>query len=111
MTLQPLVENAIYHGIKLKRGGGSILISDECDGNWITLRVKDTGMGMPEETLAELRAGLESDETPGFGITAAYKRLKLLFGDKCTFDISSISGVGTEISIRIPWVTEIGEEE
>ena len=111
MTLQPLVENAIYHGIKLKRGGGSILISDECDGNWITLRVKDTGMGMPEETLAELRAGLESDETPGFGITAAYKRLKLLFGEKCTFDISSISGVGTEISIRIPWVTEIGEEE
>ena len=111
MTLQPLVENAIYHGIKLKRGGGSILISDECDGTWITLRVKDTGMGMPEETLAELRAGLESDETPGFGITAAYKRLKLLFGDKCTFDISSISGVGTEISIRIPWVTEIGEEE
>ena len=111
MTLQPLVENAIYHGIKLKRGGGSILISDECDGTWITLRVKDTGMGMPEETLAELRAGLESDETPGFGITAAYKRLKLLFGEKCTFDISSISGVGTEISIRIPWVTEIGEEE
>ena len=111
MTLQPLVENAIYHGIKLKRGGGSILISDECDGTWITLRVKDTGMGMPDETLAELRAGLENDETPGFGITAAYKRLKLLFGEKVTFDISSISGVGTEISIRIPWVTEIGEEK
>ena len=111
MTLQPLVENAIYHGIKQKRGGGTILISDECDGTWITLRVKDTGTGIPEETLAELRAGLENDETPGFGITAAYKRLKLLFGDKCTFDISSISGVGTEISIRIPWVTEIGEEK
>ena len=72
----------------------------------------DVGSQMPEdETLAELRAGLENDETPGFGITAAYKRLKLLFGEKVTFDISSISGVGTEISIRIPWVTEIGEEK
>ena len=111
MTLQPLVENAIYHGIKQKRGGGMILISDECDGTWITLRVKDTGTGIPEETLAEIRTGLENDETLGFGITAAYKRLKLLFGEKCTFDISSISGVGTEISIRIPWVTEIGEEK
>ena len=111
MTLQPLVENAIYHGIKQKRGGGMILISDECDGTWITLRVKDTGTGIPEETLAEIRTGLENDDTLGFGITAAYKRLKLLFGEKCTFDISSISGVGTEISIRIPWVTEIGEEK
>ena len=73
--------------------------------------MKDTGTGIPEETLAEIRTGLENDETLGFGITAAYKRLKLLFGEKCTFDISSISGVGTEISIRIPWVTEIGEEK
>jgi two-component system sensor histidine kinase YesM len=112
MTLQPLVENAIYHGIKLKRGGGSILISDECDGAFLTLRVKDTGTGMPEETLARIRAGLENDdETPGFGIVAAYRRLKLLFGEQCTFDISSISGLGTEITIRIPWVTELGEDK
>ena len=112
MTLQPLVENAIYHGIKLKRGGGSILISDECDGAFLTLRVKDTGTGIPEETLAQIRTGLENDEDPpGFGIVAAYRRLKLLFGEQCTFDISSISGLGTEISIRIPWVTEIGEEK
>ena len=110
MTLQPLVENAIYHGIKLKRGGGTILISDECDGSVLTLRVKDTGMGMPEETLAGLRRDLESDEAPGFGITAAYKRLKLFFGEQCTFDISSIAGLGTEITIKVPWITEIGEE-
>ncbi|MBQ8075739.1 MAG: sensor histidine kinase [Oscillospiraceae bacterium] len=110
MTLQPLVENAIYHGIKMKRGGGTIQISDECDGKTLTLRVKDTGTGIPEETLAEIRCGLENGENLGFGITAAYKRLKLLFGEKCTFDISSISGLGTEITIRIPWVTEIGEE-
>ena len=110
MTLQPLVENAIYHGIKMKRGGGTIRISDECDGKTLTLRVKDTGTGIPEETLAEIRYGLENGENLGFGITAAYKRLKLLFGEKCTFDISSISGLGTEITIRIPWVTEIGEE-
>lgn len=112
MTLQPLVENAIYHGIKLKRGGGSILISDECDGAFLTLRVKDTGTGIPEETLSQIRSGLENDdETPGFGIVAAYRRLKLLFGEQCSFDISSILGLGTEISIRIPWVTEIGEEK
>ena len=67
---------------------------------------------MPEETLARIRAGLENDdETPGFGIVAAYRRLKLLFGEQCTFDISSISGLGTEITIRIPWVTELGEDK
>ena len=106
------IRSYLYHGIKLKRGGGSILISDECDGAFLTLRVKDTGTGMPEETLARIRAGLENDdETPGFGIVAAYRRLKLLFGEQCTFDISSISGLGTEITIRIPWVTELGEDK
>ena len=111
MTLQPLVENAIYHGIKLKRGGGSILISDECDGAFLTLHVKDTGTGIPEKTLNRLREELESEETTGFGIAAAYKRLKLFFGEQCSFDISSISGLGTEISIRVPWITEIGEKK
>ena len=110
MTLQPLVENAIYHGIKLKRGGGAILISDECDGERITIRVRDTGMGISEEALAEIRAGMESDSAPGFGLVAAYKRLKLLYGEKCEFTINSTVGEGTEIMIRMPYITEVREE-
>ncbi len=110
MTLQPLVENAIYHGIKLRRGGGAILISDECDGVEITIRVRDTGMGMSDEVLAEIRAGMESDAAPGFGLVAAYKRLKLLYGERCSFVINSTVGEGTEIVIRMPYVTEVTEE-
>lgn len=111
MTLQPLVENALYHGIKLRRGGGAILIEGKRDADTVTLRVEDTGNGMTEETLAEIRAGMESDAAPGFGLVAAYKRLKLLYGDECSFTIHSEKGQGTEIVIVMPFVTKDLEEE
>ena len=102
MTLQPLVENAIYHGIKEKRGGGSITISSVSEGNQAVLRVQDTGVGLPPEALKQLRESLESDEGTGFGVLASYKRLKLLFGERLDFQIDSVENKGTEITIRIP---------
>lgn len=102
MTLQPLVENAIYHGIKEKRGGGSITISSVSEGNQAVLRVQDTGVGLPPEALKQLRESLESDEGTGFGVLASYKRLKLLFGESLDFQIDSVENKGTEITIRIP---------
>ena len=110
MTLQPLVENALYHGIKLKRGGGAILIDGTCNAGRVTLRVRDTGMGMTDEALSDIRKGMQSDAAPGFGLVAAYKRLKLLYGEQCTFTIRSEKGEGTEIEIEIPVMTEEAEE-
>ena len=111
LTLQPLVENALYHGIKLKRGGGAILIEGTRDASYVTLRVKDTGMGMTEETLAAIQEGMQSDAMPGFGLVAAYKRLKLLYGERCTFTIHSVMGEETEIVIQMPYEPDEGETE
>ena len=106
MTLQPLVENAIYHGIKSKRGGGSILISSRREGGRVVLRVKDTGTGMDPETLEKLRRSLENGEGSGFGMLASYKRLKLVYDQELDFRLESEENVGTTVTIRIPFRTE-----
>ena len=107
MTLQPLVENAIYHGIKPKRGISRITISSSRDGGQVILKVADSGVGMNPEALQELRESLERDEGSGFGMKASYKRLRLMFGSDLSFDIESTENRGTEITIRIPYQTEV----
>ena len=107
MTLQPLVENAIYHGIKPKRGISRITISSSRDGGQVILKVADSGIGMNPEALQQLRASLEQDEGSGFGMKASYKRLRLMFGSDLSFDIESTENRGTEITIRIPYQTEV----
>ena len=107
MTLQPLVENAIYHGIKPKRGISRITISSSRDGGHVILKVADSGIGMGPEALQALRESLERDEGSGFGMKASYKRLRLMFGNDLGFDIESTENRGTEITIRIPYQTEV----
>ena len=102
MTLQPLVENAIYHGIKPKRGKGLLRVTGKRCGGVATLRVEDSGVGMTEEELAALRAKVEGEDETSFGLVAASKRLKLMYGAECGFEIESEAGRGTCISIRIP---------
>lgn len=104
LTLQPLVENALYHGIKLKRGIGNIKITGSRIDDKIVLTVEDTGIGMDEEYLLKVKESLESEHAAGFGMAAVYKRLKLLFGIDCSFDITSVKNEGTKILICIPMV-------
>ncbi len=106
MTLQPLVENAIYHGIKPKRGKGRITVTGTLTQGLVTLRVEDTGAGMQPEELDTLRGQLQSDEAAGFGLTSSYKRLLLMYGTDCSFTIDSQPGQGTAVTIRIPYRTE-----
>lgn len=110
MTLQPLVENAIYHGLKPKRGKGKIIVTGAREGDTIVLKVADTGLGMNGEELENLRTRVLNEDTTSFGLTSAYKRLKLLYGEECTFDIESIEQEGTSISITIPGKAEIDDE-
>lgn len=107
LTLQPLVENALYHGIKLKRGIGNIKIKGELIDDKIVLTVEDTGIGMDEEELIKVKESLEVEHSAGFGMAAVYKRLKLMFGELCSFDITSKKNEGTKILICIPMVGEI----
>ena len=114
MTLQPVVENALYHGIKNKRGGGRILISGREEGDYVFLNVKDEGIGMDERTLSHLKNIISGETKPsadntGFGMSNVAERMRLNYGNHCGINIRSEYGKGTEVEIFIPKKTEKSE--
>lgn len=102
MTLQPLVENALYHGVKEKRGKSSIWITFEDAGKEIVIQVKDDGIGMTEDRLREVQEGLKNNQSVGFGMSAVEGRLKLYYGEEYGLDICSKYQEGTVIRVNIP---------
>ncbi|CAM4222059.1 two-component system sensor histidine kinase YesM [Paenibacillus endophyticus] len=118
MTMQPIVENALYHGIKNKRGKGLIAIRGKLDdaGQSFAITVQDNGVGMNADTLALLikhisgsMQELELDETSeghptqgGFGLHNVNQRIQLYYGAAYGLYIESQEGVGTSVTIRIP---------
>lgn len=102
MTLQPLVENALYHGVKEKRGKSSIWITFEDAGRDIVIQVKDDGIGMTEDRLREVQEGLKNNQSVGFGMSAVEGRLKLYYGEEYGLDICSKYQEGTVIRVNIP---------
>lgn len=103
LTLQPLVENALYHGIKLKRAKGMIRIAAWREGDHVVLQVADNGVGMTAQRLAQLRGAMESDQRVGFGLSAVNQRLRLQFGPQYGLEITSREGEGTAVTARIPY--------
>lgn len=101
LTLQPLAENALYHGIKNKRGGGKIRIEGEKRGEDLILRVTDNGQGMKKERLQEIQNAIRTGERAGFGLSAVAERLRLYYGSGYGMEIHSREGKGTIIEIRI----------
>lgn len=110
LLLQPLVENAIYHGIKPKDGAGEILVCVVEEGKEITLTVRDTGVGMSEETVRRMQQDLDAFNRPrtgqkGYGLFNVNERVKLFYGFDYGVRVRSRLGEWTEVSIRIPKVT------
>lgn len=102
LTLQPLVENAIYHGIK-PQGGGKITVSGEKVPGFVILQVIDTGVGIDAENLKVLNQfKSESEGKNSFGLSNVNERIKLYFGDQYGLKIESESGAGTKVKIRLP---------
>lgn len=102
--LQPLVENAVIHGIAKKEQGGKITIECRKTDESLRIEVADTGVGMDPETLQGLKdklAGSPSDVHVGIGIGNLYQRLKTLYGAD-SLQISSEAGEGTQIAVTIP---------
>ena len=100
MTLQPLVENSLYHGIKEKTSPGIIKIISRVRTDHITLCVCDNGVGMEQ---AKLRGYLNSSEAEDhFGLKSVYNRLFLYYNNKCKFRIFSQKDTGTAVVICIP---------
>lgn len=101
LTLQPLAENALYHGIKNKRGGGRILIEGMDDGKNLVLRVSDNGSGMKKERLEEIRKSIHTGERAGFGLSAVAERIRLYYGPEYGMEISSEEGKGTVVELHL----------
>jgi two-component system, LytTR family, sensor kinase len=95
MILQPLVENAIRHGIGPKIDGGTLTLRASRHNGRITLEVRDDGVGIPPERLHEVYDS-------GIGISNVHERLKVLYGPDCPLKIDSQPGQGTAIRLEIP---------
>lgn len=102
LILQPLVENALYHGIKNRRGIGTIVISGKEDHGDILLTVSDNGAGMNEEQLRALRAGVYEDRHTGLGLLNVHKRIRLYCGEPYGLFFASEKDKGTSVTIRLP---------
>ena len=105
ITIQPLVENALYHGIKNKRGQGTITITGKSKENGFVLYVRDNGIGMTQERLNEVRAGIQKLSYTGkeiYGLYNVNERIRLNFGETYGIFIESTYGEGTCVSISLP---------
>ena len=122
LLLQPLVENALYHGIKNKRGGGKITVRVKRQNRIMTFTVADTGKGMTPEQLKEVEALLKTETPPaqaalepghsGFGMRNVDMRIRLYYSKQTGLKIQS-GPEGTEVSFSIPVRTreEIDHDE
>jgi len=102
LIIQPLVENAVKHGINKSIDGGCVTISVKESAQGILLSVEDNGIGMSEAELERIR---QYNEESGIGFSNVHKRLKTLYGNYAQFMISSKLGEGTRIEVMIPKTT------
>lgn len=107
ILIQPLVENAIYHGIKpnLKRGNISINIFEEHEN--LKIVVEDDGVGIPEEKLKNIMDNLDKHMTSSnYGLYNVSQRIYLHYGDKYGLNIESRENIGTRITVSLPMIEE-----
>ena len=106
LILQPLVENAIYHGVKAKRGGGTITITGVPEGENLVFTVQDNGAGMPQEKVEELNRRMSErsvlDEKKSFGLFYIRERIQLCYGKGYGVHVESTLGEGTRVTITLP---------
>lgn len=109
LTLQPLVENALYHGIKNKRGMGHIQVWGRKEGENLVFQVKDDGIGMTKERLCEVQQLIQGErprdqEHSGFGLFNINQRIQLYYGSEYGLAVESTYQEGTQIQAVIPCV-------
>lgn len=107
MILQPLVENAIVHGIGMRTEDAKILIRTSWHGpeNLGYITVEDNGDGMDEETLREVEKNMRAyqGQSPKIGLGNVYLRLKMFFEGSAQVCIESTAGKGTRVTLMLPW--------
>ena len=107
LMLQPLVENALYHGIKNKRGMGHISIRGEAGEKDFTITVTDDGIGIDETRLRQVQSGIQNKVLTGkdfYGLYNVCERIRLNFGEEYGIFIESVYGEGTSVRVILPYV-------
>lgn len=104
LMLQPLVENAIYHGIRIKEGGkGTIVLEIRACGEDVYLSLCDSGTGMTQEEIDEMNQSISLyDETFGYGVRNVNKRIELMFGTEYGLRYFRNEQGGVTVEIRLP---------
>ena len=105
LILQPLIENAIYHGIQQKKDPSTIRISIKGRENMLKIRVIDNGTGMSKENLQKLRKNLSlknEGNSSHIGLANTNKRLQIIYEEKARLYINSRIGTGTIVTMIIP---------
>jgi len=111
MTLQPICENAITHGLEMMESGGVLRITAHADEQLFTITIADNGEGIPEDTLAQINAKMKriSDVaalyelgTENIGIANVHGRIRLRYGEGYGLSIFSQLGEGTCVVLRMP---------
>lgn len=114
LTLQPVVENSIIHGIERKVGSGTIHISLKCTEKRMIIEISDDGVGMQPEVLEQLNRQLNqpvfesiqlSKDKGGIAITNVNNRIHLIFGEQYGMTVYSTPNVGTDTVINLPLIT------
>jgi len=116
LTLQPIVENAVYHGLEGKVGNGILTIKIEATNKRLIITISDDGLGMKKEQLDELLAKIntnsfdyinrEDEGKGGIGMVNVNNRIKLLWGEAYGINIFSTYGVGTDVEITMPLIMD-----
>ena len=102
LILQPLIENALYHGIKNRRGRGAIRITGFSQGEDICLQVTDNGAGMTAEQLSRLQSGKYEEHHSGLGLKNVHQRIRLYCGEPYGLSFESTQGLGTTVTVLLP---------
>ncbi|BES63932.1 sensor histidine kinase [Gottschalkiaceae bacterium SANA] len=107
LIIQPLVENAIYHGLKPRKENGHIEIIVSSDSGFLLIEVRDDGIGMNPQQLAHLQTNLaNSVESDHYGLYNINERLKYAFGDDYQIRVTSLENQGTIVLLKIPIQSE-----
>lgn len=106
VCLQPIVENAVYHGLASKDGEKILKISAKVEEENVVISIEDNGVGISEEKIEEIKKNLDDDtiSSKHIGIKNVYKRLRIVYNDKADLKIDSREGEYTRIYIIIPTV-------
>ena len=116
LIVQPILENAIYHGMAYADGDGEIVIRAYRDGDDVVIDVTDNGPGMPEDVVERLldpdapRPASSNSKGSGIGLRNVHQRIRLTFGERYGLTIHSEPDAGTQVRIRLPALEKVPDQ-